>query len=135
MQYKTIKFKNGDVVSCGVDDKLSMETLHDYEFIIIKDPVLYGTFKFVNQLGQVVETVSMGPYIPPTADDEILIPSESILTICNIRPGALDRYLNFIDALHKEQSGELDHAPHNMSLPDSEEIWDAMEEAINAKFH
>jgi hypothetical protein len=135
MQYKTIKFKNGDVVSCGVDDKLKLETLHEYEFITIKDPVLYGTFKFVNQLGQVIETVSMGPYIPTSSDEEVVIPADSILTICNIRPGALDRYLGFIDSLHKEQSGLLDNNSENMSLPDSDEIWDAMEEAVHAKVH
>lgn len=134
MQYKTIKFKNGDVVACGVDDKLTIESLHDYEFITIKDPVIFSTFKFLNHMDQVVETIGMAPYIPTSSDEEVVVPSESILTICNLRPGALDRYTGYLDMLHKEQAGKLDE-PRRMELPDSEEIWDAMEEAALSKLH
>jgi hypothetical protein len=134
MQLKTIKFKNGDVIACGVDDTLTMQNLHDYEFIAVKDPVIFSTFKFLNHVGQVVETIGMAPFIPTTSDEEILLPSESILTICNIRPGALDRYTGYLDMLHKEQAGKLDE-PHRMEMPESEEIWDAMEEAALAKLH
>jgi hypothetical protein len=134
MQYKTLKFKNGDLVACGVDDKLTIEKLNDYEYITIQDAVVYSTFKFINQMGQVVETVSMAPYIPTSSDHEILIPTDSILTICDLRPGALDRYLGFLDSLHEELAGKLDKS-HSLDIPDADEIWNALEEAALSKLH
>ena len=134
MQLKTIKLKNGDVIACGVDDTLTMQNLHDYEFITVKDPVIFSTFKFLNHVGQVVETIGMAPFIPTSSDEEVLLPSESILTICNIRPGALDRYTGYLDMLHKEQSGVLDQPQHS-NMVSEEEIWDAIDEAANAKLH
>lgn len=137
MQLKTIRFKNGDIIACGVDDKLTMENLHDYEFIAIQDPVEFSTFKFLNNQGQVVETISMAPFIPSTADHEILIPTESILTVCNLRPGAQLRYDNYLDALHREQDGKFDEPEqsHRIDPALAEEIWDALEEAAVSKLH
>jgi hypothetical protein len=137
MQLKTIRFKNGDIIACGVDDKLTTETLHDYEFIIIRDPVEFGTFRYLNQQGQIVETISMAPFIPSTSDHEILVPTESILTVCNLRPGAKIRYDSYLDVMHKEQAGKLDEPEqsHRIDPALAEEIWDALEEAAVSKLH
>jgi hypothetical protein len=137
MQLKTIRFKNGDIIACGVDDKLTMENLHDYGFITIRDPVEFNTFKFLNNQGQVVETISMAPFIPSTNDHEILVPTESILTVCNLRPGAQLRYDNYLDTLHREQAGKLDEPEqsHRIDPALAEEIWDALEEAAVSKLH
>lgn len=135
MQVKTIKFKSGELIACGVDDRLTTENLHDYDLITIKDPVVFSSFKFLNQYSQVVETIGLAPFIATSNDTEYLIPSDSILTISNLRPGALDRYNNYLDLLHAEQSGALDQPESRSDMVTEEEIWDAIDEAANAKLH
>jgi hypothetical protein len=138
MKYKTIKFKNGEVITGGVDDKLNSENFHSYDIIHVKDPVQYSTFKFLNNFGQVVETVSMAPFMPTSSDQEVLIATDSILAVCNVRPGALDRYLAYMDALHDEQAGKLDKqtkSTPDVEIASAEDIWDAMEEAAISKLH
>ena len=139
MQYKTIKFRNGDIITGGVDDSVRADNFDKYDMLEVQDPVQYSTFKFLNNLGQVVETVSMSPFIPTTSDHVVIIPTDSILTVNNVRPGALERYLAFMDALHDEQAGKLDKLdttkPPLIDLASAEEIWDAMEEAALSKLH
>jgi len=79
----------------------------------------------------------MAPFMPSTSDHEILIPTESILTVCNLRPGAKIRYNNYLDMLHKEQAGKLDEPEQSQHMDPAlaEEIWDAMEEAAISKLH
>jgi len=135
MQVKTIKFKSGELIACGVDDKLTTETLHDFDLITIQDPVVFSSFKFLNQYSQVVETIGLAPFIATSNDKEYLVPTDSILTISTLRPGALDRYLNYLELLHAEQSGALDQPQTRSDMVSEEEIWDAIDEAANAKLH
>lgn len=135
MQVKTIKFKSGELIACGVDDKLTTETLHDFDLITIQDPVVFSSFKFLNQYSQVVETIGLAPFIATSNDKEYLVPTDSILTISTLRPGALDRYLNYLELLHAEQSGALDQPEPRPDMVTEEEIWDAIDEAANAKLH
>lgn len=135
MQVKTIKFKSGELIACGVDDRLTTENLHDFDLITIRDPVVFSSFKFLNQYSQVVETIGLAPFIATSNDTEYLIPSDSILTISNLRPGALDRYEKYLDLLHAEQSGALDQPEPRPDMVTEEEIWDAIDEAANAKLH
>lgn len=135
MQVKTIKFKSGELIACGVDDRLTTENLHDFDLITIRDPVVFSSFKFLNQYSQVVETIGLAPFIATSNDTEYLIPSDSILTISNLRPGALDRYEKYLDLLHAEQSGALDQPEPKPDMVTEEEIWDAIDEAANAKLH
>jgi len=134
MTVKTIKFKTGELIACGVDDKLTTETLHDFDLITIRDPVVFSSFKFLNHMDQVVETIGLAPFIATSNDKDYLIPADSILTISSLRPGALDRYNNYLELLHAEQSGALDQ-PQQASMVSEEEIWDAIDEAANAKLH
>lgn len=85
-------------------------------------------------MDQVVETIGLAPFIATSNDKDYLIPADSILTISSLRPGALDRYNNYLDLLHAEQSGALDQ-PQQASMVSEEEIWDAMDEAASAKLH
>lgn len=135
MQVKTIKFKSGELIACGVDDKLTTENLHNFDLITIRDPVVFSSFKFLNQYSQVVETIGLAPFIATSDETEYLVPSNSILTISNLRPGALDRYVKYLDLLHAEQSGALDQPETQPDMATEEEIWDAIDEAANAKLH
>ena len=83
---------------------------------------------------QVVETIGLAPFIATSNDKDYLIPADSILTISSLRPGALDRYNNYLELLHAEQNGALDQ-PQQSSMVSDEEIWDAIDEAANAKLH
>jgi hypothetical protein len=85
-------------------------------------------------MDQVVETIGLAPFIATSNDKDYLIPADSILTISSLRPGALDRYNNYLDLLHAEQSGALDQ-PQASNMVTEDEIWDAMDEAANAKLH
>ena len=135
MQVKTIKFKSGELIACGVDDRLTTETLHDFDLITIRDPVVFSSFKFLNQYSQVVETIGLAPFIATSNDKDYLVPADSILTISTLRPGALDRYNNYLELLHAEQSGALDQPEPRSDMISEEEIWDAIDEAANAKLH
>lgn len=127
-----MKFRNGDNIACGVDDSLTMDNIDHYDYIIIHQPVIFSSFKFLNDRGQVVETIGMAPFIPTSNDEEITVPRDSILTICSLRPGALERYESYLEAMREELTGQLDR--HD-AVELTDEVWDAMDEAEDQTFH
>lgn len=100
MQFISLKLVTGEVIACGVDEPLTDETLITKKFIKLDKPVLFSNFKFVDNTGQVIETVSMSPFNPVSTDVTYRIKTNCILSVNSIKPSALERYNQYKDIMH-----------------------------------
>lgn len=100
---KGFKFKSGSLVAAKVDpDKLNQATIELF------DPIEFVTFKYADyDTGQIIETISMAPFIPISKDESILVKMDDILVITNIHEPAERRYNDFIIQLERRAMHSL----------------------------
>ena len=60
----------------------------------------------MNQRGQVVESVTLTPFLVTSQDEIMEISTDSIVTVCDLTPTALSRYKQFVDII--EESGNYE---------------------------
>jgi len=100
MQFISLKLITGETIACGIDEPLNDETLITKKFVKLDKPVLFSNFKFVDNTGQVVETVSMSPYNPVSTDLTYMMKTSCIMSVNSIKPSALERYNQYKDIMH-----------------------------------
>lgn len=116
MIYKGIRLVNGALIAAGIDYPYSHQELLSKEFLELHMPIEFVPFKFADpDTGQIIETISMAPYVPVTRDSSIMVRTTNILAITNLHVAAERRYLDFIEQLaRRAQQG----------IPDIEEAYD-----------
>lgn len=100
---KGIKFKNGSLVAAKVDpENLGQPTLELF------DPIEFISFKFADpDTGQIVETISMAPFVPISKDSSIVVMSHDILAFTNLHSAAERRYIEFLDQLERRARASM----------------------------
>jgi hypothetical protein len=134
MEIKSLRLKTGEVLACGVEDNLDLESIQSKRFLTIYKPVLFDSFKFLNPQQQVVETISMSPFMNTSIDESFIISSDQVVNICDVRPLALERYKDYVR--YMQQDAEMDYtamAEEQDMLDDI--ILDAMEEKNHNNLH
>ena len=124
---KGIKLHNGNLIAARVDP----DRLGD-AMIELVDPIEFITFKFADpDTGQIIETISMAPFIPISKDTSILIRATDILAFTNLHDAAERRYNDFLNQLaeralkYRHESEEIFHNDES-DIPD--EILDLFDD-------
>ena len=100
MIYKGLKFANGNLVAAGIDFPYSNQELMTREFLELHEPIEFIPFKFADpQSGQIIETISMAPFIPVAGQSSIVVRMADVLTITNLHETAERRYLQYLEQL------------------------------------
>jgi len=100
MQFISLKLITGEVIACGIDEPLNDETLITKKFVKLDKPVLFSSFKFVDNTGQVIETVSMSPFNPVSTDISYTLKTNCIMSVNSIKPSALEKYNQYKEIMH-----------------------------------
>lgn len=102
MKYKTIKLKSGELLACGIETDFDLNNTS----VLIYRPIQFSSFKFMNQRGQVVESITLTPFLVTSNDEIMEISTDSIMTVCDLTPTALSRYKQFVDIVDETGSAE-----------------------------
>lgn len=108
---KGIKLHNGSLLAARVDpDNLGQAMIELF------DPIEFIPFKFADpDTGQIIETISMAPFMPISKDSSVLIKSVDILAFTNLHEAAERRYVDFLDHMSKRAA--------LLNIHESEEIF------------
>jgi hypothetical protein len=134
MEIKSLRLKTGEVIACGVEDNLDLEGIQSKRFLTIYKPVLFNSFKFLNPQQQVVETISMSPFMNTSIDDSYEISSDQVVNICNVRPLALERYKDYVRYMQQDAEMDFSAMTEEQEMLD-DIILDAMEEKNHSNLH
>ena len=104
MIYKAIKLKTGELIACSSEKDITTRSLNENRFITVHNPVMFNSFKFVDDEGELVETISMMPLIPVSEDTEYDISTDCIMSVASIRAHAVDRYTAFLDHMMEQRA-------------------------------
>lgn len=116
---KAIKLKNGELMACITDTDVSMATARNSAVLSVRNPVVFNSFKFMDNDGELVETISMQPLLPMCESDIVEVNSDHIFAISEMRPLAAQRYQEFLE--------------HISEVREAEDLHDAMEDKTEAK--
>jgi len=110
MQYKAIKLKSGELMACGTEQEINTRTLSNTKFITVHNPVVFNSFRFLDESGELVETISMQPMLPIAEESILEISTDSIMTVATLQPSAADKYniflSHYVDSDNNEDSEE-----------------------------
>lgn len=124
--YKAFKTKSGDIIAAKVGQDLKTSDIVNVRIVKITDPVSFNSFKFIDDEGELVETISMAPLIPISMEDELEINADHIFSVATMSEASANRYQKFVDHLK-----ELD-------LEDAEELrieTDEEDEVVEMKLN
>ena len=108
MNYYSLRLKTGEMLACGSDHTIDTHVLEQQTRVVITNPIVFESFKFPDyETGQVVETISMMPYVPISADTTYTISSDAIITIGSLRDSALERYTKFLTRMQAKIEASL----------------------------
>ena len=106
--FKSLKLKNGDIMAVEMTKDIKTSDAVDYRFIKVKNPVVFSSFKFLDEQNELVETISMMPLIPISMDEDFEIAADHIFSIASMSEAAIDRYKNFLEHLFKIDAEEAE---------------------------
>jgi len=104
MEYKTFKLKSGELLACGMEASLGQQELERRRFIEVHRPVVFSNFKCMDPDGQIVETISMAPYMGIASNSSLPICTDSIVSWGDLKDQARSRYLQFLSHLDSPDS-------------------------------
>jgi len=124
MQYKAIKLKSGELMACGTEQEINTRTLSTTRFVTVHNPVVFNSFKFMDEAGELVETISMQPMIPIAEQSILEISTDCIMTVATLQVSAAEKYNMFLS--HYSDISNSDEMDEQMDLldelDDSEDI-------------
>ena len=103
-------------MACGTEQEINTRTLSNTKFVTVHNPVVFSSFRFMDETGELVETISMQPMIPITEESILEISTDCIMTVATLQASAADKYTVFLshysdisnDADNEEQMELLD---------------------------
>ena len=117
IQYKAIKLKSGELSACGTEQDLDTRILASTRFITVHNPVVFNSFKFIDESGELVETITMQPMIPIAEESILEISTDSIMTVATLQASAADKYNVF-----------LSHYTEDDGLSEEEQVLEELNE-------
>lgn len=128
------------MVAASIDYPYSNQELMERDYLELHSPIEFVPFKFADpDTGQIIETISMAPFIPVTRDSSVIVRTANILAITNLHSTAERRYLDFIDQLEKRAIQQGLHESEQVfdddynDIPD--EVLDLFDEMDISKAH
>jgi hypothetical protein len=118
--FKSLKLKNGDIMAVEMDKDIKTSDAVDYRYIKVKNPVVFTSFKFLDENAELVETISMMPMMPISMDEEFELAADHIFSIAVMSEAATERYKNFLEHLFKIDAEEA--AEIKQEAVDAEEV-------------
>ena len=106
LHYKAIKLKTGELMACSCESDITTNTLVNNKFVTLHNPVLFNSFKFLDQEGELVETISMMPLIPVSESTSYDVSTDAIMVVSNLRGPAVERYNNFVVHIAEQRAVE-----------------------------
>jgi len=128
MQYKAIKLKSGELMACGTEQEINTRTLSTTKFVTVHNPVVFNSFKFMDEAGELVETISMQPMIPIAEQSILEISTDCIMTVATLQASAADKY-----ALFLSHYSDISNDESNEEQMDLLEELDDLEDAVGFK--
>lgn len=104
--YKAIKLKNGELMACSVLKDLTFDEILERRAVVVTNPVIFHSFKFMDTDGELVETISMMPMIPISDNEELELRTDHIFSMADMRAAAAERYQAFLVHLREVQEQE-----------------------------
>lgn len=104
--FKVFKLKNGDLMA-GISTKdITMNDVIEKSLIEISGPVIFSSFRFLDQDGELVETISMQPLLPVSDAELFQIRTDHVFSVASMREAAATRYVQFLEHLDKVKEEE-----------------------------
>lgn len=108
MNYYSLRLKTGEMLACCSEFGIDTGVLENQRWITVDHPVMFDSFKFPDyETGQVIETVSMMPYIPISDDTAYAISTDAIITVSSLRASAADRYKKYLEQMQAKIEASL----------------------------
>ena len=128
LHYKAIKLKTGELMACSCESDITTNTLVNNKFVTLHNPVLFNSFKFLDQEGELVETISMMPLIPVSESTSYDVSTDAIMVVSNLRGPAVERYNNFV--VHIAEQRAVEDKEDAEDLQAMQEETEAMEDNV-----
>jgi len=128
LHYKAIKLKTGELMACSCESDITTNTLVNNKFVTLHNPVLFNSFKFLDQEGELVETISMMPLIPVSESTSYDVSTDAIMVVSNLRGPAVERYNNFV--VHIAEQRAVEDKEDEEDLLAMQEETEAMEDNV-----
>jgi hypothetical protein len=128
---KSLRLRTGELLACGLDDNYTLNDLLNKKFITLHDPVVYGSFKFLDpKTDELIDTTSMSPFNGVTSDRDVVIVADQIVSICSLRDSAMQRYNRFVRQIDAYNlAGDM--ILNNQGLNEVVEIDEKAQELLN----
>jgi hypothetical protein len=137
--YKALKLKNGELMACSTDQDITTQDVVLSRFITVNNPVVFNSFKYMDNEGELVETISMMPMIPIGDTEKLEISADHIFSISTMLPGAAMRYETFLEHLQEQrQDDEQDlqaAIDETQFTEDDEELLQALQQYKHKMVH
>ena len=83
-------------MACGTEQEINTRTLSNTQFVTVHNPVVFNSFRFIDEAGELVETISMQPMLPIAEESILEISTDSIMTVATLQASAADKYNVFL---------------------------------------
>lgn len=118
-----------------VGQDLDLKQALSHPILTITNPVSFNSFKFMDQEGELVETISMMPLIPITDTEELELSTDHIFSMATMRPAAAERYRSFLLHLREVQEQEArEEAAELQQQQQQEEETQAIDNVVIGQF-
>lgn len=108
--YKAFKTKSGDIIAAKVNQDLKTSDIVNVRIVKVTDPISFNSFKFMDEEGELSETISMAPLIPISMDDDLELNADHIFSVANMSDAAANRYQSFVDHIKSLDKEDLEEA-------------------------
>lgn len=108
MNYYSLRLKTGEMLACCSESGIDTTVIESQRWVTVDYPVMFESFKFPDyETGQVIETVSMMPFIPISDDTAYAISTDSIVSVGSLRASATERYIKYLEQMQAKIEASL----------------------------
>lgn len=112
-------------MACGTDQEINTRTLSTTRFVSVHNPVVFHSFKFIDEAGELVETISMQPMIPIAEESILEISTDCIMTVATLQASAVEKYNVFLSH-YSDISNNAEAAEDQILLDELDDLDDAV---------
>jgi len=134
--YKALKLKSGDIIAAKVEQDLKTSDVVNVRIVKVSDPISFNSFKFMDDEGELVETISMAPLIPISMDEELELNADHIFSVATMSESAANRYQKFVDHIRQLDKEDLEEAEElKIETNEDDEVVDMKIVSNNKHLH
>lgn len=125
IHFKAFKTKSGDIIAAKVSQDLKTSDIVNVRIIKVVDPISFNSFKFMDEEGELVESISMAPLIPISMEDELELNADHIFSVATMSEAAATRYQSFVDHIKQLDKEDLEEAEElRIETDENDEVID-----------